>query len=58
VQAFALISDLGGNEAVELYVRERDAVAARDAAIADVPEWADLLHVEPVDLSGADPDPN
>jgi hypothetical protein len=55
VQAFALVSDLGGNEAVEIYVREQDAVEALDAAVWDVPQWVNVLHVERVDLNDLTP---
>jgi hypothetical protein len=51
VQAFALISDLGGDEAVELFVREWDAVLALEAALRDMPKCVGVLAVEPVDLA-------
>ena len=58
MKAFALVSDLGGIEAVEIYLREQDAVEALDAALRDVPEWADVLHVEAVDLDDLAPNRN
>jgi hypothetical protein len=38
VRAFALVSDLSPVEAVELYLREEDALEAMRAAITDEPQ--------------------
>jgi hypothetical protein len=58
VRAFVLVSDLASKEAVEVFLREEDALAALDAAVADVPQWVDVLHVEAVDLDETRPTPN
>ena len=46
---------LAPENAVELFVRKEDAVAAMEAAIADEPDWVSLLRVEPVDLDDTQP---
>jgi hypothetical protein len=58
MRAFALVSDLAPAEAVELYLREEEAVKAMEAAIGDEPQWVDVLRVEPVVLDGIRPTAN
>jgi hypothetical protein len=38
-----------------VYLREKDALTALNAAVADVPEWSNVLRIDPVDLDGAQP---
>jgi hypothetical protein len=58
MRVYALITDLAPSEAVELFMNEEDALRAAREAIADVPAWADVLHVAPIDLVDPTPNPN
>jgi hypothetical protein len=58
VRAFAIVSVLAPEEAVELFLREEEALAEVRAAILDVPEWKDLLRIEVDDLGETQPSPN
>ena len=49
MRAYALV-ELGDSEAIDLFLREKDARTALEDAIRDEPEWAGLLYVKPVDL--------
>jgi hypothetical protein len=55
VRAFAIVSVLAPEEAVELFLREEEALAAVQAAILDVPGWEGVLRVEAVDLRETQP---
>jgi hypothetical protein len=49
VLAYAVVS-AETEQAVELFVRREDAQRMLAEALADDPEWADVLSVEPVEL--------
>jgi hypothetical protein len=51
VRAYALV-EIGGSEAIDLFLREEDAERALEDALRDEPSWAGLLRVEPVELNG------
>jgi hypothetical protein len=57
VRAFALV-ELGDSEAIDLFLREEDAERALEECLCDEPQWAGLLHVEPVVLDECEVSPN
>jgi hypothetical protein len=58
MQAYALVTDLAPSEAVELYLREEDALHVMREVLHNEPGWRDLLHVLPVELIDATPSSN
>jgi hypothetical protein len=51
MRAYALV-ELGDSEAIDLFSREEDPLAALEDAVRDEPGWAGMLGVEPVELDG------
>jgi len=51
MRAYALV-ELGDSEAIDLFLREEDPLAALEDAVRDEPGWAGMLGVEPVELDG------
>jgi hypothetical protein len=49
MRAYALV-EAGDNQAVDVFVRREDAIAALEAALRDEPEWVGLLSVVPIEL--------
>jgi hypothetical protein len=49
MRVYALV-ETGDDEAVDLFVRREDAIAARNACIRNEPDWAGLLYVAPIEL--------
>jgi hypothetical protein len=49
VRAYALV-EAGDDQAVDVFVRREDAIAALEAALRDEPEWVGLLSVVPIEL--------
>jgi hypothetical protein len=42
--------ELGDSEAIDLFLREDDAVQALEEALRDEPEWSGLLSVAEIEL--------
>jgi hypothetical protein len=57
MRAWALV-ELGDSEAIDLFLREDDAEPALEECLCDEPQWAGLLHVEPVELEEREVSPN
>jgi hypothetical protein len=53
MRAHALV-ELGGSEAIDLFLREEDAQAALEDALHDEPAWPGTLFVAPIELDGRD----
>jgi hypothetical protein len=53
MRACALV-ELGGSEAIDLFLREEDAQATLEDALHDEPAWAGTLVVAPIELDGRD----
>ena len=53
VRAFALV-ELGDSEAIDVFLREEDAVQALAECLRDEPRWARVLYVEPIELDERD----
>ena len=51
MRAYALV-ELGDSEAIDLFLREEDPLAALEDAVRDEPGRAGMLGVEPVELDG------
>jgi hypothetical protein len=48
------LHELGDSEAIDLFLREEDAVRALEDALRDEPGWAGTLFIEPVELDERD----
>jgi hypothetical protein len=57
MRAFALV-ELGDSEAIDLFVREKDAERALEDALRDEPDWIGVLRVEPIELGDRTSSPN
>jgi hypothetical protein len=57
MRAYALV-ELGDPVAIDLFLREEDALAAVQGALRDEPDWTGLLDVEPIELDERDVLPN
>ena len=53
MRAYALV-ELGDSEAIDLFLREEDALQALEECLHDEPHWVGLLKVEPVELDERD----
>jgi hypothetical protein len=49
VRAYALVED-GDREAIDVFLRREDAVAALEGCVRDEPDWEGLFHVVPIEL--------
>jgi hypothetical protein len=58
VRAYALVTVLDPDEAVDVFLRREDAGAALAGCLRDEPEWQDVLSVVPIELDGQDRSPN
>jgi hypothetical protein len=57
VRAYALV-EIGDEQAVDVFVRREDAVAALEDAIKDEPDWAGILYIVPIELDEREASPN
>jgi len=57
VRAYALV-EIGDEQAVDVFVRREDAVAALEDAIKDEPDWAGILYIVPIQLDEREASPN
>jgi hypothetical protein len=57
VRAWAL-TEVGDEQAVDVFVRREDALQALEDAIKDEPDWAGTLFVAPIKLGDRDVSPN
>jgi hypothetical protein len=53
MRAWALV-ELGEAEAIDLFLREKDAERALADCLRNEPEWTGLLRVEPIELDEGD----
>jgi hypothetical protein len=53
VRAYALV-EVGDREAIDLFLRREDAVAALEGCVRDEPDWEGLLYVVPIELDERD----
>jgi hypothetical protein len=49
VRAYALM-EIGDDQAVDVFLRREDALAALEDAITDEPGWMEILYVAPIEL--------
>ncbi|HEY8629201.1 MAG TPA: hypothetical protein VIL73_01485 [Gaiellaceae bacterium] len=57
MRAYALV-EIGDEQAVDVFVRREDAVAALEDAIKDEPDWAGILYIVPIELDEREASPN
>jgi hypothetical protein len=48
---YALV-EIGDDEAVDVFIRRGDALAALADAVQDEPDWIETLYVVPIELDG------
>lgn len=48
----------GDDQAVDVFVRHEDALAAFEDAIKDEPDWAGILYIAPIELDERGVSPN
>jgi hypothetical protein len=51
--AYAIV-EIGGSQAVDVFVRRENAFQALEDAIRDEPDWAGTLFVAPIELDEED----
>jgi hypothetical protein len=54
VRAYALVTALSPQKAIDVYLRADEAEKALEAALWDQPEWRGLLRVEEIELDERD----
>jgi hypothetical protein len=53
MRLYALV-EAGDPEAIDVYLCEEDVRRALDDCLTDEPDWRGLLHIEQIELAGAD----